>query len=150
MNEIPRDAREVYRNERGEPVAYCPKDGLGVTDLLRGEFWHVQDHARMRQLAVRAKEKTAQTGKQHLVVCIDVDDPTWTDLVDMLMPGHDWNVYRNRGERPVARGVVPAAPMAEVVASAYPAAGDVPLDRTCTLVFAAGGVSVQLPPFKDA
>lgn len=143
MSEIPKDAREVYCNEAGEPIAYCPKESVGATDFLRAEFWALQDVKRMLQLQDRAKAKTEQTGEQQLVVCIDVDDPTWIDLVDMLMPGANWDEIRERGERPVARGVVPAAPMAEVVAKGYPAAGVVPTDRTCVLVFAAGGVWIK-------
>lgn len=138
--DIPRDAREVYCNDKGEPVAWCPKESIGITDVQRVEFYSMQDQVRMTQLERRAQEKTAEVGEQQLVVCIDVDDPTWTFLVDMLMPGASWDEFRARGERPVARGVVPAAPLADIVSKTYPAAGDVPTDRVSVLVFAAGGV----------
>lgn len=143
MSEIPKDAREVYCNEAGEPIAYCPKESVGATDFLRVEFYALQDTKRMLQLQDRARAKTAQVGEQQLVVCIDVDDPAWTDLVNMLMPGANWDEFRERGERPVARGVVPTALMSEAVARCYPAAGVVPADRTCVLVFAAGGVWIK-------
>ena len=137
---IPRDAREIYTNEKGEPIAWCPKDGMGATDFMRSEFYNMQDRDRMTQLFERATQKTAEAGEQQCVVCIDVDDPAWTQLVDMLMPGFDWDEIRARGERPVARGVVPIGPIAQVVDQFYPAAGEVPLNRVSLFVFAAGGV----------
>lgn len=138
---VPRDAREVYLDEKGEPIAWCPKEGLGLSDLQRGAFLS-PNWPRLRELAKRAEMRTRELGHQLLVVCIDVDDPTWAFLVDQLMPGHDWNVYRSRGETPVARGIVPAEPMVKLVAEAYPAAGEVPRDRVSILVFAAGGVAI--------
>ena len=120
---IPRDAREVYCNDRGDPVAFCPADGIGLSDLERGRFYGLVNDARLRALSERARTKTAETGTQHLVVAIDVDDPSWADLVGTLMPGFDWDAIRKRGEHPIARGVVPAEPMVDLVAATYPAAG---------------------------
>jgi hypothetical protein len=48
------------------------------------------------------------TNDQFVVLCIAVDSD-WRDLVDLLMPDHDWQQYRDRGEQPVARGTVFAA-----------------------------------------
>jgi len=137
---IPRDAREVYLNDKGEPIAWCPRDSLGATDFMRGEFYAAQDRDRMTQLFKRAEQKTAETSEQQCVVCIDVDDPAWTELVNKLMPGFNWDEIRARGEKPVARGVVPLEPIAHVVDQCYPAAGEAPLDRVNLFVFAAGGV----------
>lgn len=140
---IPHDAREIYCNENGEPIAYCPKESFGATDVERALFYNAQDQASIARLERRAQEKTREAGEQQLVVCIDVDDPAWTFLVDMLMPGADWEQFRARGERPIARGVVPAGPLADIVAKTYPAAGEVPLDKVSVLIFAAGGVWVK-------
>lgn len=38
-------------------------------------------------------------------VLLDVDDPRGAVLADKLMPGHDWQQYRDRGEKPLARGL---------------------------------------------
>lgn len=38
-------------------------------------------------------------------VLLDVDDVRGAALADVLMPGHDWQQYRNRGEKPLARGL---------------------------------------------
>lgn len=138
MKEALRNAREVYLNERGEPVAFCPPDSVGLTDLCRMEFYD-RNRVRLNEMA----EKARLRGQGDVVVCIDVDDPTWTELVDHLMPGHDWASYRARGEQPVARGIVKRQGMEEIVLAAYPAAGKFHDDgRTNVLIFAAGGVAI--------
>lgn len=139
--DIPKDAREVYYNQKGEPIAYCPVDSVGVTDIQRA-FFHRENADRLAELRDRAFQKGAD---DFVVVCIDVNDKTWTKLVDWLMPGHDWEPYRARGETPVARGVVPRAPMEDVVKTFYPAAvKDLKTGPNLVnvLVFAAGGVGV--------
>jgi hypothetical protein len=40
-----------------------------------------------------------------VIVVLDVDDVHGAALADALMPGHDWQAYRDRGERPIARGL---------------------------------------------
>ena len=138
---IPKDAREVYCNEAGEPIAFCPKESLGITDIERAQFAEL-NRDRLTQLAARAREKTKE-GEAQCVVCVDVDDPTWTPLVEMLMPGHDWDVYRNRGEKPVARGVVPQDLIEAVVQETYPAAGEFHKSRiTNVVILAAGGAMI--------
>lgn len=145
MTGIPKDAREVYCDKKGEPIAWCPKDSIGLVDIRRAEFFN-QNEERLRQMAVRAREKTIEEGSEQVVVCIDVDDPTWTLLVDMLMPGHDWDSYRARGETPVARGVVPREPIEMTVKEFYPACEDFNnVEGTVNMVvFAAGGAGVFL------
>jgi hypothetical protein len=140
---VPRDAREVYLDDAGNPVAYCPVDGLGITDLQRAEFY-MANRTRLDQLADRADEKTAETGVQQAVVCIDVDDPTWAFVLDILMPGFDWEAVRDRGERPVARGVVPRQLIEDLVRECYPAgtADLAAAPGVCVAVLAAGGISV--------
>lgn len=140
--EIPKDAREVYCNERGEPIAWCPKDSLGLVDIQRAQFYGL-NKTRLHELSRRAQEKSWQTEDVQCVVCIDVDDPVWTPLVDLLMPGHDWDAYRRRGETPVARGVVPLAPIKKTVDEVYPASSDAfSPNLVNVVVFAAGGASV--------
>lgn len=40
-----------------------------------------------------------------LIVIINMDDPFGSDVGDALMPGHDWQAHRDRGEVPFARGL---------------------------------------------
>jgi hypothetical protein len=68
--------------------------------------FYLLNYDAMLRLANRAQE-TGRTHETHIIVAIDADDPAWTNLRDALMPGHDWDAYRARGEAPVARGIVP-------------------------------------------
>ena len=83
---------------------------------------------------------------EFVVVCVDVDDPYWKDLVDVLMPGHDWDAIRRSGERPIARGFQPWA-LTELFAIACPdlapafLAGP-PGCQALAVVCCAGGASV--------
>lgn len=138
---IPKDAREVYCNEKGEPIAFCPKDSIGLTDFERAQFYSVNKD-RLAQLAERAQAKSKETGVQYGVICIDVDDPTWTQLVDILMPGYDWDSHRARGEKPVARGVVPQDLLANTVEKTYPAAGELADGKVNICIFASGGILI--------
>jgi hypothetical protein len=40
-----------------------------------------------------------------VVVVLNVDDANGGKLAETLMPGHDWQPYRDRGEVPFARGI---------------------------------------------
>ena len=148
MSNIPKDAREVYCNEKGEPLAYCPKEGLGITDVERAQFFLLNED-RLRQMAARARVKGVEENEPQGVVCIDVDDGYWTFFVEMLTPNQDWDAIRARGEKPVARGVVPLELIEKVAAEFYPAVGDFASDgRINMAVFAAGGVSLFLDPTR--
>lgn len=48
-------------------------------------------------------------------VLLDVDDARGAALADVLMPGHDWQQYRDRGEKPLARGLATFAGMVGVL-----------------------------------
>ncbi len=133
---IPKDAREVYLNDKGEPIAFCPKESLSITDIERARFYALNEQ-RMLELLARAIEK----GPEFVAICIDVDDPCWTEIVDALMPGYDWDSIRQRGEKPVARGVVPRDIVVWTVEHCYPAALPVP-DGPFIAVFAAGGIMI--------
>jgi hypothetical protein len=39
------------------------------------------------------------------IVLLNVDDPLGGQVADILMPGHDWQAFRDRGEVPFARGL---------------------------------------------
>jgi len=52
-----------------------------------------------------------------VIVIINVDDPHGGPLADHLMPGHDWQEYRDRGEVPFARGLVDREAMGEILAT---------------------------------
>jgi len=104
-----------------------------------------QNEDRLGELAHRAIQKGMGVN-DFVTVCIDVDDPSWTELVDELMPGHDWDAYRARGEKPVARGTVNASIvdyLSEVVPDITPALrGNLPPGKARVIVMGNGGASV--------
>lgn len=54
------------------------------------------------------KQRVAElgrSGQDTVITLINVDDPIGGDLADILMPGNDWQRYRDAGELPVARGL---------------------------------------------
>jgi len=51
-----------------------------------------------------------------LIVILNVDEPLGEFLASALMPGHDWQAYRDRGEVPFARGLAGRAGLADVLA----------------------------------
>ena len=151
---VPADAREVYHNELGEPIAWCPADSLGLTDLARAGLFRL-NHTRLREMAASAARK-GLSPEVAVLVCIDVDDPTWKFLVDALMPGHDWEAIRARGELPVARGSAMREGVEGAAMALYPACkGELeiplPVGVYRGLIFAAGGVSaVHIEPMPEA
>lgn len=86
----------------GELVLVDPV-GAAVSETIERLNLYHRDDAAMTRLMNRAREK----GDDFVVVLFDADDPLFEGAVEALMPGHDWNQYRARGELPVARGVVP-------------------------------------------
>lgn len=141
MNETaPKDAREVYCDEHGNAIAYCHRDGLAMTDIYRAQFAKANRDDLLR-LSDRAKTKSEAMGEQFIVICVDVDDATWRTMVDFLMPGADWQQYRDQGLKPVARGVVNRESIEAIAKEAYPAVFGFDVDSPIA-VFSAGGVSV--------
>jgi hypothetical protein len=112
---------------------------------------------RLEQLAYRAIQK-GLTPHQFITLCIDVDDPSWTDLVDVLMPDYDWQAIRDRGEKPVARGPI-TSEIVDYLSQADPTIAPELLDRlpppglTTAVVMSDGGASVYYiqptPQYKN-
>jgi len=54
------------------------------------------------------KTRLAERGlnpQDTVITLVNVDDPHGSLLAHALMPGHDWQEYRDRGETPFARGL---------------------------------------------
>ena len=52
-----------------------------------------------------------------VIVILNVDDPHGGPLAEVLMPGEDWQQYRDRGEVPFARGLAMRPGIQEALAS---------------------------------
>jgi len=116
-------------------------------DVMRHEFYLANLPA-LKRLYAHAKDR-GLSERDFMLVCIDVDDPSWTHIVDDLMPGENWQHYRGLGEKPVARGSVMRAGMVEHLAEMVPAIGQLLLDgpgvgAAHVVVMAGGGASVYL------
>lgn len=121
----------------GECVLVDPLAAAVAGTVERMNFFEQNADATAR-LVNRAKEKSV-SGEEFVVVLIDVDDPDWCALADTLMPGHDWNQYRKRGEKPVARGVVPRSLVTDIAKLVTDT--PVPPPGVFTAVFAAHGIT---------
>jgi hypothetical protein len=123
-----------------DPVGYAVATAVERVNLYRA------DSEAVRRLERRAEKKGAEVGSPFAVVVIDVDCPTWSDLVAMLMPGHDWNQFRARGEQPVARGVVPRDFLCQLLDDVRKQSGELVTGATppglFTAVFGRGGVTL--------
>lgn len=106
------------------------------------------NRSRLEELAYRAIHYKYMKPKDFFVICIHVDDLAWTDLVEELMPGQDWQAYRDRGEIPVVRGSVwrksVGGYLGQVCPAIRPVLGnpDVSEQIVQAVVLAAGGASV--------
>ena len=83
-----------------------------------------------------------------VIVCIDVDDLSWKGVVDHLIPNHDWQQIRDRGEIPIAQGTVSSDFcdfIAEIVPDIEEALSEpIPEGQVYAFVMGAGGVSLYL------
>ncbi len=112
---------------------------------------------RLEHMAFKAT-KRGLVRDDFITVAIDVDDPNWTEIVDVLMPDHDWQQYRDRGEKPIARGTVMAEKIIEYLCQVVPdiapaLTSELPNGVVRAVVMADGGASVYFiepfPHFKD-
>jgi len=64
-----------------------------------------RDQERVEHFKGRARTLN-MSPTEAIIVVINVDTALGAHLADQLMPGHDWDEYRARGETPYARGLV--------------------------------------------
>lgn len=109
------------------------------------------EHFLRRAVALRSEGRT-----DLCMVALDVDDALGGELAGLLMPGHDWQVYRDRGELPVARGLTTREGMADLLERVRPRTAEVlrgcPDDCLPIVTMAGGGilVTVRLLPTRGA
>ncbi len=103
---------------------------------------------RLAVMARRALNRGIRV-EQFIMVCIDVNDPTWGDLVDALMPGseHLWDSMRASGMIPVARGAASSGVRDLIMRSVGPKLahliGDIPTNGIVqVLSLGRGGVTL--------
>lgn len=73
---------------------------------------------RVTHFQARSVEIAAARGMRPdelVIMIINVNDPTGGQLTEKLMPGHDWQSIRDRGEIPFARGLVGRAGIQDIL-----------------------------------
>jgi hypothetical protein len=119
-------------------------------DEMRQEIF--DDSAqRLADMAHRAVHVLGHAPADIVTVAIHVDDPDWTDLAETLMPGADWQSYRDRGEKPIARGTAMAG-VANYIAHVCPTLAESihtgpPDGHLFAFVMDGGGASVYAVPY---
>lgn len=107
----PDDPNMAYVDENGvlhDPTASAVIEAVSrhnTREMLLGF------HRERVQHFVRRMAELGQTPDQSLIVVLCVDDRLGAPLAEQLMPGHDWDAYRARGEVPFARGLALRDPL---------------------------------------
>ena len=108
---------------------------------------------RLADIAYRAIHELGKDPSEIVTVAIHVDDPEWTFVADALMPGYDWQQFRDRGEKPVARGTVMGDGMCAMLSELVPSLADAiakgpPDGHLFAFVLDGGGASVYAVPYN--
>jgi len=74
-------------------------------DVVRSRAISQKD--RIKYFADRVKAMNYSVDEVFIVI-INIDSYGGGPLADLLMPGQDWQQFRDRGELPIARGLCPA------------------------------------------
>lgn len=97
-----------------DPDKKVDEDHLASTEaamtLLRGNIERVE-HFKARA------EALGLSGRDAVITLANVDDQAGGLLADLLMPGHDWQQYRDAGQMPVARGLAPKETVTEFLSA---------------------------------
>lgn len=101
---------------------------------------------RLQAFASRVLLRESQD--RDVVVCISADDPKDALMLDVAMPGHDWDEYRKRGEVPFGRGILPRDAVLSMCAQLFDEREfselRKPLRERCQVLIVACGVVVVL------
>lgn len=112
---------------------------------------------RLSTLASHAITLHGRTPGDFAVLTINVDDPKWEALLDVLIPteggskGPEWQAFRDQGQIPVACGSIPWETV-RVLCDILPGIRSIldnkpPQGEVYALIFSDGGCSVYTVPF---
>lgn len=117
VHSLSRQLEGTILDVAGPPMAIVRSiNGQTVLDdpMAEAVIGAVSKHNCKSTLALNAdrvehfKRRLAERGEtpaDAIIVLLKVDDPNGGMLAQMLMPGHNWQEYRDRGEIPFARGL---------------------------------------------
>ncbi len=96
-----------------DPIGYALVQAVNKSNC---ENTYLAQIDRMQHFKNRIAEKQLDP-KSVVITLINVDSLYGTEIAEALMPGHDWQQYRNRGETPFARGLAMKDGMVDMVAT---------------------------------
>ena len=100
------EPRAVIRTD-GDQIVLDDPDGLVVIRAVEKHNCRNTLDANLDRVA-HFKNRAAELGHTSdsvVIVLLNVDDRRGAAIADLLMPDHDWQQYRDRGEIPFARGL---------------------------------------------
>ena len=115
-----RDQIEEFRKEHPDAaVVYEKDDQLFLDDPVAAAMIRAVGKHNCRNLFEintdriehfkRRQVERGMTAEQIVIVLLNVDDVHGGEIANILMPNHDWQEIRDRGEIPVARGLATRA-----------------------------------------
>ncbi len=123
----------------GRPVLNDP-DALAVIQAIQARNRTVsrgilrEQVDRIKYFTGRVKEKGLAVNEV-VIVIINVDSMGVGILVELLMPGQNWQSIRDKGQVPLARGLAPKVPVLEYAKMLYPNTNTTPEDELLVVHF---------------
>lgn len=102
----PESPRAFVTEEDGQTVLHDP-DGLAMiqaVDKHNCKATLEMNGERVEHFLSRMRT-LGRSADDVVIVLLNVDDPNGSALAEVLMPGHNWQEIRDRGEVPFARGL---------------------------------------------
>lgn len=95
-----------------DPIGYALLQAVNKSNCKTTFDTHAE---RIEYFKKRVTEKKLDP-KTVVITVINVDSPYGTDIAEALMPGFDWQQFRDKGEVPFARGLAMKEGMVEMIA----------------------------------
>lgn len=96
-----------------DPVGYAMIQAVNKSNC---ENTYLNQIERVRHFKNRIAEKELDP-KSVVIVLINVDSPYGGEVAEIIMPGHDWQQYRDNGQIPFARGLAMKEGVTELIAT---------------------------------
>jgi hypothetical protein len=98
--------RAEVREVNGELVLYDPVGCAVARAVAKHNCLNTFKHQAERVAHFRNRASELMRSPEEVVIVLaNVDTPLGREIADALMPGHDWQQYRERGQIPFARGL---------------------------------------------
>ncbi len=96
-----------------DPIGYAVIQAVNKSNC---ENTYLSQADRIQHFKNRINEKMLDS-RDFVINVINVDSPYGCEIAEILMPGHDWQQYRDKGETPYARGLATKEVMIKLISS---------------------------------